>query len=371
MLRDPTQEVSPRSAPNEPVAVEPKELLLSRPAGDLAGDRWAPLAEVTSLNTQLTPDCGSAVPVVPLLFPPYRASHQLPYLMPHSSTKGFQIITYHGPPSPLAAKSRRFQATFTTAPTIPLLPDPPYCFNAMDEVVELQSTPTNPTLSSHAPGPAPIPSDPTVATTSLAATRSASSKASYAALEAKSQLIRQNLVAHNQEGKRTGSTYDRHYKAYITWFDADQAMLAHADTSYEAIPALPITAAKVTCFLTHEMQRPKKRKLPDGTQSTSTCGHEHAKQVVSALEYHRFNNQHLYRDNPDAQVNLRSDSRIKTMEAAFAENEPERIKKAHALKAVGTRADTYDDSQLSKLATSGLDSKGPLSQSSLVRYVLL
>ncbi|KAJ7720569.1 hypothetical protein DFH07DRAFT_784342 [Mycena maculata] len=161
-----------------------------------------------------------------------------------------------------------------------------------------------------------------------------------------------------KEGKRTGSTYDRHYKAYITWFNADQAMLAHADTSYEAIPTLPITAAKVTCFLTHEMQRPKKRKLPDGTQLTSTCGHEHAKQVVSSLEYHRFNNQHLYRDNPNAQVILRSDSRIKTMEAAFAENEPERIKKAHALKAVGTRADMYDDSQLSKLATSGLDSKG-------------
>jgi hypothetical protein len=122
----------------------------------------------------------------------------------------------------------------------------------------------------------------------------------------------------------------------------------------------------------------QKRKLADGTQSTSTCGHEHAKQVVSALEHYRFNSQHLYRDIPEALVNLRTDSRIKTLEAAFAHNEPERIKKAHTLKAAGTRAgkylrlffpynihadrkpDTYTDTQLSKLATSGiLDSKGP------------
>ncbi|KAJ7885959.1 hypothetical protein B0H14DRAFT_3431588 [Mycena olivaceomarginata] len=181
------------------------------------------------------------------------------------------------------------------------------------------------------------------------------------ALEARSQLLRQSFIQQNQEGKSTGGTYERHYNNYIAWFDAQEAHLVQQDPSYQPIPSLPVTVAKVTLFLHHEMTRPQKRKLTDGTQSSSTCGREHAKQVVSALEHYRFDTQHLYREIPEAQVNLRSDSRIKTLEAVFAHNEPERIKKAHSLKAVGTRADTYTETQLSQLATSGpgLDSKGP------------
>ncbi|KAJ7025973.1 hypothetical protein C8F04DRAFT_1191008 [Mycena alexandri] len=184
-------------------------------------------------------------------------------------------------------------------------------------------------------------------------------KKSLDALEAQTQLLRQNLLAQNQERKATGETYARHYNAYNTWFNAEQARLAIEDSTYTAIPSLPITVAKVTLFLNYEMTRPQKRKRADGSESTSTCGHEHAKQVVSALEQYRSNYAHEYRHIPEAQVTLRSDSRIRSMEASFKANEPERIKKAHALKAVGTRADTYTDTQLSSLATSGLESKGP------------
>ncbi|KAF7369757.1 hypothetical protein MVEN_00307500 [Mycena venus] len=204
------------------------------------------------------------------------------------------------------------------------------------------------------------PSDhATCAPATSAVPNDAGLKSSYEALESQSQLLRQNFVVQNQEGKSTGGTYERHYKNYTAWFEEREARLVQQDPSYQPIPALPITAAKVTLFLDYEMTRPQKRKRTDGTESTSTCGREHGRQVVSALEHYRFDSQHLHRHIPEAQVTLRSDSRIKTLEAAFAHNEPERTKKAHALKAAGTRADTYTDTQLSKLAMSGLDSKGP------------
>ncbi|KAJ7016468.1 hypothetical protein C8F04DRAFT_1343120 [Mycena alexandri] len=264
-----------------------------------------------------------------------------------SRTKGLQIISYNGPPSPLVAKSRRFHSTSSLVANrhIPPIPDPPYRFNTMDEVVDRQLSP--PTVQSENSGLAKPSSDDIAL------------KKSLDALEAQTQLLRQNLLAQNQERKATGETYARHYNAYDTWFNAEQARLAGEDSTYAAIPSQPITVAKVTLFLNYEMTRPQKRKRADGSQSTSTCGHEHAKQVVSALEQYRSNYAHEYRHIPEAQVNLRSDSRIRSMEASFKANEPERIKKAHALKAVGTRADTYTDTQLSSLATSGLESKGP------------
>ncbi|KAJ7774075.1 hypothetical protein B0H16DRAFT_1450877 [Mycena metata] len=217
----------------------------------------------------------------------------------------------------------------------------------MNEVVERQ------------PSPPMSTSTPSVLATNPATSGDAALKKSMDALEAQTQLLRQDILAKNQERKATGETYARHYKGYSIWFDTEQARLAQQDSNYAVIPSLPITPAKVTLFLNYEMTRPKKRKLPDGTQSTSTCGHDHAKQVVSALEQYRSNHAHDYRHIPEAQIPLRSDARIKMLEASFKANEPERIKKAHALKAVGTRADTYTDTQLSGLATSGLESKGP------------
>ncbi|KAJ7672470.1 hypothetical protein DFH06DRAFT_1124362 [Mycena polygramma] len=279
-----------------------------------------------------------------------------PIIMVASQTNGFRMIAYHGPPSPLAAKSRRFQVANMTPLPLPLppIPNPPYCFNSMDEVVDRQPTPMMPTFT-------PPPQSSSTPTAQRATQPDgAGLKASYDALEAESQVVRQTFVKKNQDGKATGGTYERHYKNYNGWFDDREARKAQQNPSYTPIPSLPITVAKVTGFVHSEMTRPKKTKLPDGTPSTSTCGQEHAKQVISALEHFRFNSQHLYRDIPEAQVNLRSDSRIKTLEAAFAHNEPERVKKAHSLKAAGTRADTYTDTQLSTLATSGiLETKGP------------
>ncbi|KAJ7034210.1 hypothetical protein C8F04DRAFT_1234451 [Mycena alexandri] len=277
-----------------------------------------------------------------------------------SRTKAFQIISYNGPPSPLAAKSRRFHSTsVANTPPFPLppIPDPPYRFNAMNEVIDRPPSPATaipPLLNSHT-NSADMPNNPAPYPSSEAS----GLQKSLDALEAQTQSLRQALLAKNQERKATGATYGRHFKGYKTWFAADQARLAANEPGYVAIPPLPITPAKVVLFLNYEMTRPQKRKLSDGSESTSTCGHEHAKQVVSALEQYRSNHAHEYRGIPEAQVNLRSDSRIRLLESSFKASEPERIKKAHALKAVGTRADTYDDSQLTNLATTGLKTRGP------------
>ncbi|KAK7049043.1 hypothetical protein R3P38DRAFT_3345932 [Favolaschia claudopus] len=264
--------------------------------------------------------------------------------------KEMRIIAYHGPPTALAAKSRRFHSSSLTTITLPPIPDPPYRFNSMEQVVDCEPTSIMP----------PTRESPRLHSPEASIEPGSGYQSSYEALEAESQLLRQTFVQQNQEGKSTGETYKRHYNNYIFWFDSRETLRVQNDPSYQRIPALPITVAKVVLFLNYEMTRPQKRKLADNMQSTSTCGIEHAKQVVSALEHYRFDTQHLYRHIPEAQVSLRTDNRIKTLEEAFAHNEPERTKKAHSLKTAGTRADTYTDDQLTQLATSGLDSKGPM-----------
>lgn len=67
-------------------------------------------------------------------------------------------------------------------------------------------------------------------------------------------------------------------------------------------------------------------------------GSSHIKGVVSALEYHRFNNQHLYPHISETQIPLRNDGRIKAFEKAAQSNEPNRADKAHILKAAGSSA---------------------------------
>ncbi|KAJ7676236.1 hypothetical protein B0H14DRAFT_2656311 [Mycena olivaceomarginata] len=159
-------------------------------------------------------------------------------------TKGIQIISYHGPPTPLAAKSKRFHATSAPPATLTAVPNPPYCFNAMDEVVD------------HQPTPAMSPVGHTQPVLAVTDTRL---QTSQDALEARSQLLRQSLVQQNQEGKSTGGTYERHYNNYIAWFNAQEAHLVQQDPSYQPIPSLPVTVAKVTLFLHHEMTRPQVR----------------------------------------------------------------------------------------------------------------
>ena len=60
------------------------------------------------------------------------------------------------------------------------------------------------------------------------------------------------------------------------------------------------------------------------------------KQTISALEYHRFQNQHKYKDVPDSQIGLRLDARIRRFESAAKHDEPKRVESAQVLKASGS-----------------------------------
>ncbi|KAJ7931068.1 hypothetical protein B0H13DRAFT_1858290 [Mycena leptocephala] len=133
----------------------------------------------------------------------------------------------------------------------------------MDEVVDRQPTAAPATTIGilAANDQMPVPTS---------TTQAAGLKTSYDALEAESQLLRQSFVAQNQEGKKTGGTYERHYKNFTAWWDDHEARLAQKNPSYIPIPAVPLTVAKVTLFLRHEMTRPQKRKLADGCVGPGT-----------------------------------------------------------------------------------------------------
>ncbi|KAK7053517.1 hypothetical protein R3P38DRAFT_3254085 [Favolaschia claudopus] len=284
---------------------------------------------------------------------------------------GLHVIPYHGPPTPLESKRRRFRlaaippSTTTSTSTLPRLPPAPYRFDAMDHVVDV---PTSSLSISPSPTPAPVASTSTAVppssstmplNTPPSATLASTTQASYDLLDARSHAIWNRLTEEKQEDKGTAPAYKRHYISYQTWWATDQARIQAENTQYVPIPALPITPAKVVVFLEYEMARPQKRKLPDGKDSTSTCGSSHGSQVINALEHYRLHNQHEYRDIADTQQILRSDPRVKAMEKGFQESEPERTKKSHALKAVGTNADTFQASDLSRMSIAKLfETKG-------------
>lgn len=169
-------------------------------------------------------------------------------------------------------------------------------------------------------------------------------------LNAKSHVIRQAIAAEEQSDKETGAIYARHVKNYQLWWESDQANLLRDNASHVVIPAFPVIPSKATLYLEYETTRPQKRKREDGSASTGTLGVSGVKQVISALEHWRLNNQHRYPDIPDAQVGLRHDLRIKTFETAAAHKEPIRVKMAHTLKAKGTNADTFTSSDLMRCA---------------------
>jgi hypothetical protein len=104
---------------------------------------------------------------------------------------------------------------------------------------------------------------------------------------------------------------------------------------HTAISAFPVTAAKVVMFLEHETAREKvsccplflpsppclmlaaflsqRKRGSSETIAGSSVGKSHIAQVISALEYWRFQNHHLYMHTPEAQVSLRNDNLIRTL----------------------------------------------------------
>jgi hypothetical protein len=98
-------------------------------------------------------------------------------------------------------------------------------------------------------------------------------------LEANSQAVRLALAAKEQSDKSTPETYERHVKRYATWWDTYQTQVVQSDATMTAIPALPITAAKVTMFLEYESTRPKVSK-----KKVSICSFPAVYSILFVLE---------------------------------------------------------------------------------------
>ena len=65
------------------------------------------------------------------------------------------------------------------------------------------------------------------------------------------------------------------------------------------------------------------------------------KQMISALEYHRFQHQHTYKHIPESQVGLRHDTRICRFESAAKHDELKRVESTQVLKAAGSSSSGY------------------------------
>ncbi|KAI0073663.1 hypothetical protein K474DRAFT_1602967 [Panus rudis PR-1116 ss-1] len=162
-------------------------------------------------------------------------------------------------------------------------------------------------------------------------------------LDLASHAARKEIVAHQQSDKGTSTAYSRHLANYLKWWATYQADEDKKNPARVAIPAEPITAAKVAMFLQHESSRPKRKRRGDMSelQEGTTVGRSAISQAISALERHRSENAHLYKADREAQVPLRLDNRVRAFEEAAKHNEPKRIAQAQVLKASGTSAGKY------------------------------
>ena len=100
-------------------------------------------------------------------------------------------------------------------------------------------------------GPAHSTHGPSAATTSPRTQRS------LMFLEREMHDVWLKIGQKEMEGKGTGKCYPRQVRNYRVWFEEEQSRIAASDPSRTALPAFPITAAKVAAFLHNESTREK------------------------------------------------------------------------------------------------------------------
>ncbi|KAF8120444.1 hypothetical protein EV363DRAFT_1140881, partial [Boletus edulis] len=76
-------------------------------------------------------------------------------------------------------------------------------------------------------------------------------------LEQETHDVRLKIGQKEMEGKGTAKSYPRQVQNYRAWFEQEQLRIAASDPLRVALPAFPVTAAKVAAFLHHETTREK------------------------------------------------------------------------------------------------------------------
>ena len=142
----------------------------------------------------------------------------------------------------------------------------------------------------------------------------------------------------------------------MEWWALFQARRRDEHPGEAVVPAFPVTAVKAA-FLNHEIPREKVSPLPrphlacltltyfpqrkrgsNETIAGSSVGGSHIAQVINALEDWRRNHAHMHMGDQDAQIPLRTDVRIREIEASSKYNEPKRVDTSQVLKAAGSSA---------------------------------
>jgi hypothetical protein len=80
---------------------------------------------------------------------------------------------------------------------------------------------------------------------------------SYSVLDAATHAFRLAQVQQDHESKGTGTSYSRHVRHYVEFWDNYQAECCRKDPRYVSIPTFLVTAAKVAMFLQQESTREK------------------------------------------------------------------------------------------------------------------
>ncbi|GBE82275.1 hypothetical protein SCP_0406590 [Sparassis crispa] len=267
----------------------------------------------------------------------------------------YRVVSYD-PPSPVVPKKRQCEVAISSltqhhiASTFVHYEVPRRSPVMLPEVLGLQMTncegPLHPTSACSAvtsPGPPRI-----VPGTAALAAIASSLQQSIAQLELESHDTHIKKAKLDQGDKQTGSSYDHHVQNYIKYWTAFQAERHQKAPEEVPVPAFPITTLKTFFFLEYEMSREKRRYGKNDTIAGSNVGKLHISQVISALESWWHNNTYLYKDDPDAQLSLRSDIRVRTAESSAKHQELKRINKVQALKAVGSSGDTYTPEELKR-----------------------
>jgi hypothetical protein len=165
-----------------------------------------------------------------------------------------KLVPFSTPPSPLSFKRRRLDSRDAALGTVSFAND------AVSFPVDMDLTPDPFTEQPATPlqlspprnlSPFVIGSPPTEFTPRT--------KRSYAMLEADSHAVRLEMLKQERKDKTTKRIYDRGLETYCERWEQNQLKVIAGDAHRVAIPALPITAAKVAMFLQHEMSREKKK----------------------------------------------------------------------------------------------------------------
>ncbi|KAJ7153926.1 hypothetical protein C8R43DRAFT_1126596 [Mycena crocata] len=102
-------------------------------------------------------------------------------------------------------------------------------------------------------------------------------------LDPELHLIQLESRAKEQSNKGTSKSYLRQIASYQAWWDASETVQILQDPRLVAIPAFPVTAAKVAMFLQYETTHEKKKCGTTETVAGTSVGKSQISHVISAL----------------------------------------------------------------------------------------